>query len=81
MHPLYSRHLAPSEYHLFRPLQNSLNGKAKLTSKEACENHVSQFFAQKSHRSFTVTILRFLPQKWQTMVERKRRVLCLTNFA
>ena len=32
-------------------LQNSLNGKVKLTSKEACENRVSQ----RSHTSSTVT--------------------------
>jgi len=47
MHPPYSPDLASD--HLFRSLQNSLNG-VKLTSKEACENHLSQFFAQKSHR-------------------------------
>jgi len=35
----YSPDLAPSNYHLFRSLQNSLNG-VKLTSKEACENHL-----------------------------------------
>jgi len=35
--------IAPSDYHLFRSLQNSLNG-VKLASKEACENHLKQFF-------------------------------------
>ena len=45
MHPPYSSDLAPSDYHLFRPLKNSLNG-VKLASKEARENHLVQFFAQ-----------------------------------
>jgi len=39
MHPPYSPDIAPSDYHLFRSLQNSLNG-VKLASKEACENHL-----------------------------------------
>jgi len=34
MHPLYSPDIASSDYHLFRSLQNSLNG-VKLASKEA----------------------------------------------
>jgi len=43
MHPPYSPDI---DYHLFRSLQNSLNG-VKLASKEACENHLKQFFDQK----------------------------------
>ncbi|KAG5346731.1 SETMR methyltransferase, partial [Acromyrmex charruanus] len=43
MHPSYSPDIAPSNYHLFRSLQNSLND-VKLTSKEARENHLKQFF-------------------------------------
>ncbi|KAG5309408.1 SETMR methyltransferase, partial [Acromyrmex insinuator] len=46
MHPPYSPDIAPSDYHLFRSLQNFLNG-VKLASKEACENHLKQFFDQK----------------------------------
>ena len=42
MHPPYSPDIAPSDYHLFRSLQNSLND-VKLASKEACENHLKQF--------------------------------------
>jgi len=47
MHLPYNSDLASSNYRLFRSLQNSLNG-VKLTSKEACENHLLQFFVQKS---------------------------------
>ena len=42
MYPPYSPDLAPSDYHLFRSLKNSLNG-VKLASKEACENHLVQY--------------------------------------
>lgn len=58
MHPPYSRDLAASEYHLFRPLQNSLNGKIKLTSEEACENHAvfRSEITQKFH-SDDITVL------------------------
>jgi len=43
MPPSYSSDLAPLDYYLFRSLQNSLHG-VKLTSKEICKNHLSQFF-------------------------------------
>ena len=68
MHPPYSPDLAPSDYHLFRSLQNSLNG-TKLASREACENHLSQFFAQKSHKFYSDGIM-VLPQRWQKVVEQ-----------
>ncbi|XP_015189019.1 PREDICTED: histone-lysine N-methyltransferase SETMAR-like [Polistes dominula] len=68
MHPPYSPDLAPSDYHLFRPLQSSLNG-VKLTSKEACENQLLQFFAQKSQQFYTDGIM-ILPQKWQKVIDQ-----------
>jgi len=64
MHLSYSPDLAPSDYHLFRSLQNSLNN-VKLTSKEACEN-LLQFFVQKSQKFYSDGIM-VLPQngrKW-----------------
>ena len=45
-----------------------LNG-VRLTSKEACENHLAQFFAQKSHKFYNDEIM-FFPQKWQKVVEQ-----------
>jgi len=59
--PPYSPDFAPSDYHLFQSLQNSLNG-VKLTSKKAYENHLSQFFAQKSQKLYNDGIM-VLPQK------------------
>ena len=62
MHPPYSPGLVPSDYYLFRSLENSLNG-IKLVSKEACENHVSQFFDQKPQKFYSYGIL-VLSKKW-----------------
>ena len=67
MHPLYSPDLVPSDYHLFRSLKNSLNG-VKLASKEACENHLVQFFAQKSQKLYSDGIM-ILPEKWQKLID------------
>jgi len=51
MHPLYSPDIALSDYHLFRSLQNILTD-VKLASKEACENHLKQFFDQKPQKFY-----------------------------
>jgi len=47
MHPPYNSDLASSDCHLFWSLQSFLN-KVNLNSKEACENHLSRFFIEKS---------------------------------
>ena len=62
MHPPYSSNLAPSDYHLFRSLQNFLDIK-KLANK-AAENHIAKFFATKLQKLYTVGIMK-LPEKWQ----------------
>ncbi|CAH2268812.1 jg8987 [Pararge aegeria aegeria] len=46
MHPPYSPDLAPSDFHLFQSLQNSV-GSVKLTSREDWQNYLSRFFDQK----------------------------------
>ena len=45
--PPYSPDLAPSDYHLFRSLQNYLNEKT-LDSNKAIKNELIQFFASKN---------------------------------
>jgi len=66
MYPPYSPDIA-SDYHLFRSLQNSLND-VKLTSKEACENYLKQFFDQKLQKFYRDGIMA-LPQKRQNIIE------------
>ena len=72
MHPPYSPDLAPSDSHLFRSQQNSLNG-AKLASNEASENHLVQFFAQKSQKFYSDGIM-ILPEKWQKVIDQKQHI-------
>ena len=68
MHPPYSPDLAPSDYHLFRSLKNSLNG-VKFALKEACENRFVQFFAHKSQKFYSTGIM-ILPEKWQKVIDQ-----------
>ena len=68
MHPPYSPDLAPSDYHLYQSLKNSLNG-VKLVSKEVCENHLIQFFAQKSRKFYSDGIM-ILLEKWQKLIDQ-----------
>ena len=51
-HPPCSQDIAPSDYHLFLSMANALGG-IKLVSKEACENCLSEFFANKEGVSST----------------------------
>lgn len=47
-HPPYSPDLAPSNFYLFRSLQNSLG--ENFNSLEACQNHLEQFIFYCSER-------------------------------
>ena len=46
INPPYSPDIAPSDFHLFRSLQKSLNGK-DFNPLEDCKRHLKHFFAQK----------------------------------
>ncbi|KAJ0181486.1 hypothetical protein K1T71_003571 [Dendrolimus kikuchii] len=67
IHPPYSPVLAPSDFHLFRSLQNSL-GSVRLTSREDCQNYSSQFFDQKP-QNFDSNGIRSLPTRWQKLIQ------------
>ena len=69
IHPLYSPDIAPSDFHLYRSLQNSLNGK-NFNSLGDCKRHLEQFFAQKDKKFWEDGIMK-LPEKWQQVVEQK----------
>lgn len=61
-HPPYSPDLAPSDYHLFRSLQNSLDNKS-FQSLEDIKKHLDEFFANKT-RTFWETGIFSLPDRW-----------------
>jgi len=67
-HPPYSPDLAPSDFHLFRSLQNSLRGKT-FDSDEAVNRHLVQFFADKD-RSFYEQGIMKLTERWQKVIEQ-----------
>ena len=69
IHPLYSPDIAPSDFHLFQSLQNSLNRK-NFHFREDCKRHLEQFFAQKDKKLWEDRIMK-LPEKWQKVVEQK----------
>ena len=69
IHPPYSPDIAPSDFHLFQSLQNSLNGK-NFNSLEDCKRHLDQCFAHKDKKFWEDGIMK-LPEKWQTVVEQK----------
>ncbi|GFX91780.1 histone-lysine N-methyltransferase SETMAR [Trichonephila clavipes] len=64
-HSTYSPDLAPSDYYLFRSLQNFLDGKT-FTSNEEIKNHLEQFFANKDQKFYELGIMlqpTFLPHR------------------
>ena len=67
-HPPYSPDLAPSDYHLFRSLQNHLNGKT-FDSNEAVKNELIQFFACKNRTFYESGIIK-LTERWQKVIEQ-----------
>jgi histone-lysine N-methyltransferase SETMAR len=73
-HMPYSPDLAPSDYHLFRSLQNSLNGK-NFISPEACKNHLEQFFARKTRKFYMDETIK-LPERWLKVIEKKWFIRC-----
>ena len=68
IHLPYSPDITLSDFHLFRSLQNSLNGKI-FNSLEDCRRHLEQFFAQKDKMFWEDGIMK-LPEKWQKVVEQ-----------
>ena len=68
IYPLYLPDIAPSEFHLFQSLQNSLNGR-NFNSLEDCKRHLGQFFAQKDKKFWEDGIMQ-LPEKWQKVVKQ-----------
>ena len=73
LHSLYSLDLAPSDYYLFRSLQNFLNGKT-FNYDEAVKSHLVQFFADKDQKFYKHGIMK-LPERWQTAIEQNGKYI------
>jgi len=85
MHSPYNPNLAPSNYHLFLSMANNFAGE-KFASREACENPLSQFFANRDEGFYERSIME-LPSKWQQIIEQNgtfdlnRIILIILNKA
>jgi len=66
--PPYSLDIALSYFHLFRFLQNSLNGK-NFTSLEDCKKHLKEFFAYKTRKFWEDEIFK-LPERWRKLLKK-----------
>jgi len=62
-HQPYSPDIAPSDFHLFRSLQNSLIGK-NFTSLKDCKKHFEKFFVCKTRKFWENGIFK-LPERWR----------------
>ena len=67
-HPPYSPDLAPSDYFLFRFLQNSLNGK-NFNNDDDIKSYLIQFFANKNQKFYERGIM-MLPERWQKIIDQ-----------
>jgi len=65
-HPPYSPDLAPSDYHLFRPLKHFLRGKT-FVNYDDLETGVTDFFASQLLEFWTKGIEK-LPSRWAKVI-------------
>jgi len=66
-HSPYSLDIAPSDYHLFRSLQNSFNG-LNFVSLKLLRNYLDSFFAEKNQDFYERGIME-LPKRWKSIVQ------------
>lgn len=78
-HPPFSPDLAPSDYYLFRSMQNSLNGKI-FNDADDVKLHLIQFFAGKNQKFYEHGIMT-LPERSSNVIDAKghRRKRTISN--
>lgn len=67
-HPAYSPDLTPSDYHLFRSLQNSMNGKT-FDNEKTVKKHLDWFFHDKPQMFYERGIMK-LVERWQEVINK-----------
>ena len=68
----HSPDIAPSDYHLFRSLQNSINGlNGYFASLELLKNYLDSFFTEKPQDFYERGIMK-LPKRWKSIVQNNR---------
>ena len=65
-HRPYSPDIAPSDYHLFLSLQNSLQGKSFIDLEDV-KKHVENFFSSKPAKFYADGIFK-LPDRWTKVI-------------
>lgn len=73
-HPPYSPDMAPTDYHLFRSLQNSLSNKT-FTTDSSIKLHLEKFVEQKDKQFFESGIMT-LPERWQQIIVQNGAYIC-----
>lgn len=73
LHPPYSPDLAPSDYHLFRSLQNYMNGKT-FNDDDAVKSHLVQFFADRDQKFYERGIM-MLPERWRKVIDQNGKYI------
>ena len=66
-HPPYSLDLAPSDYHLFRSMQNALT-RMRFTSEQSIKKCLDSFLASKPTQFFWDGIHK-LPERWEKVID------------
>ena len=69
----YSPDLAPSDYHLFRSIQDSLNGKIFNDTNDV-KSYLIQIFAGKNQKFYVHGIM-ILPERWQKIINKNGQYL------